>query len=179
MKLATLPVLQLNAAFEATSIISAKDALRLLVKGAAEMEVSRGLKIHPDFDLPSVIRLKKYHYIPTRKHLVQRKNFYVRDKYTCAYCYKRFNPSELTLDHIMPESRGGKATWDNLVTCCVRCNRKKADRTPEEAGMPLLNRPRPVNIHTARYLLRSLSAEESSWRKYLFFENTTPQESVA
>lgn len=178
MNVSTTPVLQLNAAYEPTSIISARDAMRLLVKGAAEMEISRGYQIHPDFELPSVIRLKQYHFIPVRSHLVARKNFYARDKYTCQYCVKKFHPSELTLDHVIPESRGGGATWHNLVTCCVRCNRRKANRTPEEAGMPLLNRPRPVSIHTARYLLRSLGEMEDSWRQFLYFENTTPQETV-
>lgn len=148
------------------------------MKGAAEVEIGRGRQIHPNFELPSVIRLTRYHHIPHKSKIVGRKNIYTRDQFTCQYCYRKFHPSDLTLDHILPESRGGPGSWDNLVACCRPCNRRKANRTPEEAGMVLLNKPRPVNIHTARYLLRSLGQPELSWRPYLYFENTTPQETA-
>lgn len=173
--LATTPVLQINAAYEPTSIISGKDAARLVVKGSAVVEVATGRELKPGFFLPSVIRLTRYHHIPRRINVLSRKNIYIRDRHTCLYCGKRFSAHELTLDHVMPESRGGRSTWDNLVTCCKICNRRKADKTPEEANMPLLLVPRPATIHTARHLLRSLAEHDETWRKYLYFENTTPQ----
>lgn len=180
MNVTTTPVLQLDVSYEPTSIISARDAIRLIVKGAADPVIDRDRELRPGFKLPSVIRLNRYHYVPHRnKGLVGRKNIYARDGHVCQYCYQKFSPSELTLDHVLPSSRGGQDTWQNLVTACGRCNRKKADRTPEEAGMTLLNRPRAVNIFTARYLLRSLGQQEAEWRKYLYFENTTPQENAA
>jgi TatA/E family protein of Tat protein translocase len=72
------------------------------------------------------------------------KNILLRDHSCCQYCGKQFAPSELTLDHIVPRSRGGESSWDNLVACCKRCNHKKGNRTPEESKMELLRRPRAV-----------------------------------
>ena len=75
----------------------------------------------------------------------------------------------LTLDHILPESRGGPWAWDNLCACCVFCNRVKGDRTPEEAGMELLRVPGRLTIHTSKYLLRLVGLEEDKkWEKYLY-----------
>jgi len=75
----------------------------------------------------------------------------------------------------MPKSRGGKNSWDNLVASCQPCNRKKADRTPEEAGMALLVRPRKMTIHTSKEILRNLAIGDPMWEPYLYFENTTVQ----
>lgn len=71
-----------------------------------------------------------------------RRNVFLRDKHRCQYCYKQFSNKELNLDHVIPKSRGGKTTWENIVLSCIPCNQKKADRTPEEAKMNLLNRPK-------------------------------------
>lgn len=75
----------------------------------------------------------------------------------------------LTLDHVIPRSRGGKSSWENLVACCRRCNHSKGDRTPEEAGMVLNRQPRPFTIHTNRHLMRAAAVEQERWQKYLFF----------
>jgi hypothetical protein len=85
---------------------------------------------------------------------------------------------ELTLDHVFPRSRGGLSSWENLVAACKSCNRRKADRTPEEAEMPLLRRPRPVTIHTARGILRSQGEAEKMWSKYLYFDNEGSKQHV-
>lgn len=90
--------------------------------------------------IPPIIRLLGHKY---RKQPINlnRKSVYLRDKYTCQYCYKKFNSKSLTLDHVIPKSRNGKTSWDNLVAACFKCNNKKRNRTPKEAGMTLLNDP--------------------------------------
>jgi len=162
-------VLVLNASYEPVSISSARRALTLVVKGAAHVEEDYGREVYPGIQLPCVIRLRQYKRVPMRVTVLTRKNIYARDHYTCQYCAQKFAPINLTLDHIMPESRGGRFSWDNLVACCQKCNRKKADRTPEEAGLVLLHKPRPMTVHTSRYLIRLIGLEEDSrWAKYLY-----------
>lgn len=161
--------LVLNASYEPVSISSARRAITLLVKGAAHIEEHYGREVYPGIWLPSVIRLRNYRHIPMRVTVLTRKNIYARDRYLCQYCGKKINPKELTLDHIMPESRGGSYSWSNLVSCCVSCNRKKANMTPEEAGMKLLHQPKPLTVHTSRAIVRLIGLEEStSWAKYLY-----------
>jgi 5-methylcytosine-specific restriction endonuclease McrA len=92
--------------------------------------------------MPSVVRVVR----SFRRDRVQvrfsRLNIYTRDKFVCQYCGVRFHSEELTFDHVTPRSRGGTTTWENIVTCCIPCNRRKADRTPGEAGMRLRSRPK-------------------------------------
>jgi 5-methylcytosine-specific restriction endonuclease McrA len=163
------PVLVLNATYEAINITSARHALTLIVKGSAIVEESREIRVHRDYMLPSVVRLRNYRRIPSRVQVVSRKNLYARDNYTCQYCGEEFAAKDLTLDHVMPKSRGGMSRWENLVTCCKPCNHRKGDRTPEEAGMVLLRIPRQLTIHTSRGMLRMAGHTEQAWRKYLYF----------
>ena len=84
---------------------------------------------------------------------------------------RQYPPSELTLDHVLPRSRGGESAWDNLVACCKRCNHRKGNRTPEESGMHLLRRPRGFSLHVNRQIMRYLGRADETWRKYLFYES--------
>lgn len=163
------PTLVLNASYEPIFICSPKRALVLIVKGSAIVEESRDVRVHRDYMLPSVVRLRNYRNIPHRVQVVSRKNLYARDGYTCQYCGVMLAAKDLTLDHIMPRSRGGASRWENLVSACRECNRVKGDRTPEEAGMPLLRIPRVLTIHTSRGMLRMAGHTEQAWRKYLYF----------
>jgi len=97
------------------------------------------------YPLPRVAILHKY---VRRPHgpVLSKKNIFLRDNFVCAYCLKKINSSDLTVDHIIPSSRGGKNTWDNLVTACKRCNLKKGDKTPEEAKMKLSYPKTPRNV---------------------------------
>ena len=93
----------------------------------------------------------------------------MRDRYTCQYCLRSSPQVDLTLDHVVPRSRSGETTWENLVACCHHCNNKKGNRTPEEAGMKLARLPRPFSLHTSRHLMRLLGRSDDQWRKYLFY----------
>ena len=170
MSLIKKPCLILSAAYEPLAITTAKRAITLLVKEAAGLVEDYGIVVHKSGTLlPSVIRLRQYRYIPTRVTVLTRKNVFMRDHYICQYCGEKFDPRRLTLDHVIPRSQGGRNTFENLVSCCVPCNHKKADRTPEEANMKLINKPRPLTIHTSKYILRQIGlGEEVSWRKYLY-----------
>ena len=95
-----------------------------------------------------------------------RKNLLVRDNFECQYCSSKKTP--LTMDHVNPKTKGGLDTWENLVAACQPCNRKKGNRTPKEAGMPLKRMPRkPNKIH---YFQQFISEQQGAWRPYLFME---------
>ena len=179
MSLINKAVLVLNASYEPVSITRAKNALKLLVKGSAVAEEDYGVEIYPGIALPCVIRLRSYKKIPIRISILTRANIYARDHYRCQYCGAKEGSTiqvngkpqkvVLTLDHVLPASRGGPFSWDNLVAACKMCNVKKNDRTPEEAEMPLLKQPGRLTIHTSRALLRLVGLEEDErWRRYLF-----------
>ena len=163
------PVLVLNASYEPIAICQARRALTLLVKGAAAVEESHDAVVWRNMRIPSVIRLSRYRKVPQRRHVVTRRNIFSRDLNSCQYCGFVFPSSRLTLDHVLPRSRGGRETWENLVTCCHSCNHRKKDRTPEEAGMALNRIPRAVSVHTARSLMRTRGEDFPAWRKYLYF----------
>lgn len=161
-------VLLLTNSYEPHSIIAARRALTLITKGVAVVVVPTSTRIYPGVYLPSVIRLREYKKIPYRMQQVSKKNILMRDSYRCMYCGTRGNGQTLELEHIIPKSRGGKNTWENLVASCRKCNQKKGDRTPEEAGMKLIHRPLPATIHTHRQLLKTLGSEVHEWKKYLW-----------
>ena len=88
--------------------------------------------------VPRIIRLLGYDKLPRQDVKFNRRNIYARDSSKCQYCGRKFPTQELSLDHVKPKSQGGKATWDNIVCCCVKCNVKKGGRTPEQAHMHLI-----------------------------------------
>jgi len=106
---------------------------------------------------------------PKRPAKFSRQNIYARDKYKCQYCGQRFSSEELTYDHVIPRSRGGKTEWENIVTCCVDCNRRKGGRTPAEAGMKLIRKPvKPTWIPALRITIGFREVPQS-WRDYLYW----------
>ena len=166
------PVLVLNSSYEPINICAVRRALVLILKGVAYPEEFSANLLHSAravMKLPSVIRLLEYRRIPHQTRALSRKNILMRDRYTCQYCQKVLPSGELTLDHVMPRSRAGETTWENLVACCHRCNNRKGNRTPEEAGMRLVRAPRPFSLHTSRHLMRLLGKSDDQWRKYLFY----------
>lgn len=92
--------------------------------------------------VPRVILLQIYDRLPKKQVRFSRYNIFSRDKNTCQYCGKKFHRAELNLDHVIPRSRGGETTWENIVCSCIGCNRRKGGRTPKEAGMVLTRSPK-------------------------------------
>ena len=169
MNVAMQPVLVLNATYEPVNLTSIKRAMVLITNGAAMIEESRDFRLHRDFMAPSVVRLRRYRKVPHRTQVLSRKNIYIRDGYACQYCGQVFPARDLTLDHVIPKSRGGPSRWENLVAACNGCNHRKGDRTPDEANMAVLRQPRPLTIHTSRGMIRLAGHEEPSWRKFLYY----------
>jgi 5-methylcytosine-specific restriction endonuclease McrA len=166
------PVLVLNATFEPINVTAVRRALVLMLKGVAQAEESNASVVHSSsrsVSVPSVIRLLTYRHIPQQSRALARKNILLRVRKTSQFCARALPASELTLDHVMPRSRGGHSSWENLVACCYECNNRKGDRTPEEAGLKLARRPRPFTLHTSRQLMRLIGHKDEKWRKYLFY----------
>ena len=125
-------------------MITWKRAVKLVFMEKVEVVEESNRTVHSisvAMRVPSVVRLMTYVRFRRREAKFSRRNIYARDGHTCQYCGKKFLSDDLTCDHVMPRSRGGKAGWTNIVTCCVICNRKKGGRTPAEAGLRLLRRP--------------------------------------
>ncbi len=164
-------VLVLNATFEPLHFTSARRAITLLLAGKAEpVEASPRVVRSPStiFALPAVIRLAMY----IRKPFVDRvafnkKNIMRRDGYTCQYCNRR--GERLTVDHVLPRSRGGDTSWTNVVAACLRCNLKKGSRLLDEVGMRLLREPVHPKFVFTTHMLKHPHATSllDSWRKYL------------
>src|ERR1700689_1258828 len=166
------PVLVLNATFEPINITAVRRAMILLLKGVAQAEEMNHTEVHSTsraMRVPSVIRLLAYRHIPQQTRALSRKNILLRDRNTCQFCGRIFAAAELTLDHVVPRSRGGRSSWENLVACCYQCNNRKGDRTPEEAGIQLVRRPRPFTLYTSRQLMRLIGPRDEKWRKDLFY----------
>ncbi len=166
------PVLVLNASYEPIHVCAVRRALILLVKGMAHTEESGDGHVRSPsrtLAVPSVIRLVEYRRIPRQMRAISRKNILMRDQHTCQYCCREFGAGDLTLDHVVPRSRGGNNTWENLVACCLRCNNRKGDLLPQEASMTLARQPKPFSLHTSRSLMRQMGSHQVTWRKYLFF----------
>ena len=121
------------------------------------------------FDMPAVVRLMR----PIRRGKARirfsRANVFLRDGQRCQYCGDRLFPSELTLDHVIPRSRGGKTGWTNIVTACRDCNSKKGDRLPSEVGMKLRNAPvRPNRLTFPRVQLRVRPSLPDAWKSWVY-----------
>jgi 5-methylcytosine-specific restriction endonuclease McrA len=167
------PVLVLNASYEPINICGARRALVLVLKGVARTEEEQGTELHSArvrISLPSVIRLLEYRRIPHQTRALSRKNILLRDRNTCQYCGVILPSAELTLDHVMPRSRGGTSTWENLVAACHSCNRRKGNHLLHELEhMKLQREPRSFTLHTSRHIMRMIGHSDQKWRKYLYY----------
>ena len=172
----TRKVLLLNASYEALSLISATKSLTLVWRRVAEIiEDDPGHLLRSPrfvFEVPSVVRLTQYINIQARQNrTTQRNRILARDRSRCQYCGKRGTAFDLTMDHILPRSRGGRTVADNLVTACQICNNRKGNRTPEEARMPLLMNPAALYYGLERTALQHAAELRPEWRKYLFLHD--------
>lgn len=163
--------LVLNASYEPMMVVNWRRAIALIwlekVETLAHYD-RQIVSVSARVPMPAVVRLHRQ--VPRRKLSVRfsRSNVYARDRSTCQYCGVRFSPADLTYDHVIPRSRGGKTSWTNIVTCCVGCNRIKGNRTPDQAGMRLL-RP-PAVPDWLPVVGRSLATREppEAWKPFLW-----------
>lgn len=183
----TTPVLVLNKNFEPVHLTTARRAFVLLYGGAAlaidesgegyDFELWRELPLRDDDDfvptvtgsvrVPRVLHLHRYDRTPRLQVRLTRRNLMVRDAHQCQYCGKRPALRDLNIDHVVPRSRGGLDSWENLVTSCKSCNLRKGWKTPEEASMRLARRPfRPKWTMTAQILLGT-GSRYREWEPFL------------
>jgi 5-methylcytosine-specific restriction endonuclease McrA len=136
--------LLLNASYEPLKVISWERAVTLFFLGKVEVveQYERDVRsVSIVIKVPAVVRLLKYVKLGKRKPPLNKINLLSRDNYTCQYCSDSLSRGEATVDHVIPKSKGGISSWDNVVIACSGCNRKKGNRTPREASMRLLSKP--------------------------------------
>jgi 5-methylcytosine-specific restriction endonuclease McrA len=160
-------VLVLNQNYEPLNVTNARRAIVLLDRGKAEvLEHGDGHLRSTSHarPLPSVIRLIYLIRRPRPQVRLSRREVFLRDGYTCQYCGAKGR--DLTLDHVVPRQRGGKHSWENLVSACKACNHRKGNRTPDEAHM-LLRRPPRRPSASAYYIFASYLQREDGWLKFI------------
>ena len=169
-------VLLLNQTYEPLGTVSVARAVIMTFKNTVYVEELDGDRVlhsaRETFPVPSVIRRRTYINVRRRREAsgMKRLRIYMRDKFRCQYCGEKKPVSELTLDHILPRSRGGDNSPVNIVTACVPCNNRKSNRTPAEARMPLLTSQTALRVKLERVVLCHYAEARAEWRKYLFMD---------
>jgi 5-methylcytosine-specific restriction endonuclease McrA len=167
--------LLLNASYEPLKILSWERAICLWLDDKVEILATYSERVYDTIrdwcgKMPAVVRLFNYVSLDVKSVKFSRINVFGRDMFTCQYCGEQPGTASLTYDHVLPKSRGGKTTWNNIATCCIQCNWQKADRTPEEAGMRLLHKPYlPTRRPLMRRLVMSVPNSPDEWRDYLYW----------
>lgn len=164
--------LLLSQGYEPIKVISWRRAITLLTLGKVEVieaydnEICAATLV---IKIPAVVRLLRAFRRHNKPVRFSRINIFARDGYRCQYCGAKRSVRELTYDHVVPRSKGGKTTWDNIATCCVSCNRKKGNRTPTEARMALRSVPAQPAWTPAVVIRLSRSSVPDAWRDYLYW----------
>ena len=157
--------LVLNATMEPLCVVSARRALVLVLSAKADVVSANGHRFrsaHLDLAAPSIVRLRTFVRVPYRRRAaLSRRGVFIRDESTCQYCGR----SAENVDHVHPRSRGGLHEWENVVAACRRCNSRKKDRTPEEAGMLLARQP--YAPRAAFWLVVAVGGVRDDWSDYL------------
>jgi 5-methylcytosine-specific restriction endonuclease McrA len=170
------PVLVLNRLWQPVHTCSVRRALKLLCLGQAQVVQYSGEgpaslavdlihSVKLAFRVPKIIVLAIYDRLPRKEVKFTRQNVFLRDKHTCQYCENVFPENELNLDHVHPRGKGGETSWENIVTSCIPCNTRKANRKPREVGMRLLNKPRVPKWRPLFGLKEQ--ASEQAWQEFI------------
>jgi 5-methylcytosine-specific restriction endonuclease McrA len=163
-------VLVLNASYEPLRIVSVRRAIVLLLQRKAELVEAAAQRLRAQtatFAVPLVVRLVRYVAIPRHRKLpCSRSSVLARDNETCQYCGAQPGRAHLTIDHVLPRAQGGTTNWENVVAACSNCNHRKANRTPQQAGMALIALPRRPS-YVAGTLLGTLERHDA-WQKYAY-----------
>ncbi|MDQ2679840.1 MAG: HNH endonuclease [Candidatus Eremiobacteraeota bacterium] len=171
-------VLVLNFTYEALNITNFQRAVKLLFSGKAEIvHGADRMLVSPSFEMrmPSIIRMLYYIKRPMQRVALTKKNILIRDDHMCQYCGVR-NDKLMTVDHIIPKSKGGPSTWENLVCACMLCNNRKNNRSPEHANMKLRRKPKQPKYIPWIQVKRNTLPDE--WYKFLFLYNVSIEERV-
>lgn len=163
-------VLVLDAEWRPLRVDSFRRAWKKLVLGKVEtivhshdQTITVSGRVTP---MPSVVRVLKHFKREKIKIKFSRLNIYARDHFQCQYCGERFMSEDLTFDHVIPQSRGGKTIWENICACCVICNHAKSNRTPEEADMKLLFKPKKPSFLPTVNVKMDIRHVPEEWRDY-------------
>jgi 5-methylcytosine-specific restriction endonuclease McrA len=188
------PVLVLNRLWQAVNVCSAERAFTLLYTGHAQVvnqetsgfatysfsewcNFSQATDIQEEdtvrtvsirLRIPRIILLLFFDRLPNKEVKFTRQNVFERDKNTCQYCGKKFDRKDLNIDHVVPRQRGGLTTWTNVVCSCITCNARKANRTPQEAGMHLVKKPKKPRWRPFMEV-QFLKTADHSWRHFIDF----------
>ncbi len=167
-------VLVLNASYEPINVCTVRRAVVLLLKEKAEVIEQTERELHSattTLTRPAVIRLVSYVRVPrdTHRRKITRRAVFARDDWTCQYCGSR---TQLTVDHVIPRSKGGGSTWDNIVAACAPCNRRKGDSLPRQAGMALARPPRTPNPDI--FIQVASPTIPATWKQYLGSPSSAP-----
>ena len=164
--------LLLSQSYEPIRVIPWQRAITLATLGKVEVieEYDRDIRsCYLVFKMPAVVRLLNAFRRHRRPVRFSRVNVFARDRYRCQYCGSRGNLKDLTFDHVVPRAMGGTTTWENVVAACIPCNRQKANRTPEQAGMRLRRAPTQPRWVPAVTLTISMTSVPDAWRDYLYW----------
>ena len=160
-------MLVLNATYEPINVCTVRRAVVLLLKDKADVVEPADRELHSErmtMTRPAVIRLRTYVHLPRDVHRrkITRRAVFARDGWSCQYCGSR---SSLTVDHVVPRSKGGSSTWDNIVASCAPCNRRKGDSLPRQVGMHLVRQPRTLGPRVFIYVASPTIPD--NWKHYL------------
>ena len=183
-------VLVLNRLWQAVNVCTARRALTLLFEGHAQVVLNdddgafqtfsfsqwrdfSAQKPHPEsiatvsfkIRIPRVILLVLFDRLPKKEVKFTRHNIFERDRNTCQYCGEVYERKDLNLDHVIPRDRGGPTSWENIVCSCVHCNTQKANRTPQEAGLHLVRKPKRPKWRP--FVQINLGVQHDSWKHFL------------
>lgn len=169
-----MQTLQLNASYEPMRVIPWQRAVCMWLDGKVEILETYAERVYDAINdwcgkKPAVVRLLQY--VSTFRHKVKfsRINVFGRDNFTCLYCGDQPGTHELTYDHVLPRSRGGKTNWENIVTSCLPCNSKKGDKIPEEANMSLMSAPKKPSKRPFFRMKTTKPNTPDEWRDYLYW----------
>jgi 5-methylcytosine-specific restriction endonuclease McrA len=171
--------LVLNASFEPLHIVTWQRAIQLLFQGKVEVVEESDHEVRTvrlTIKVPAVLRLIQYVPLTRKKQLVRfsRANIFLRDHHACQYCGRTFAKAHLTLDHVIPIVQGGKKGWENIVTACKPCNQRKGGRTPAQAHMALIRKPRQPSWLPTVSLQLGLTRAPERWKIYLKLDPEPP-----
>ena len=172
--------LVLNASFEPLHIVTWQRAIQLLFQGKVEVveESDKEVRtVRMTIKVPAVLRLLTYVPISKKKHIVRfsRANIFLRDDFVCQYCGRHCSKSHLTLDHVIPIVQGGRKCWENIVSACKPCNQKKGGRTPHQASMQLIRKPKQPHWLPTASLQMGITRTPERWKIYLKLERNHPK----